>query len=441
MKKLLDKIFKLRENHTDIRTEIFGGLTTFFTMSYIIFVQPALLSKCGMDFGAVMAATCIASAVAIILMAFLANYPIALAPAMGHNVFFVFIICLGMGVPWQTALGINFISGAIFVIFAFFGLRAKIINAIPQSLRNAIAVGIGLLIAFIGFQWAGLVKYSPGTIVSLGDIKSKVAVVSIIGTLITAILWARGKKAAIFIGIVVSCFVGIVFGIVQFKGIFAKVPSLMPTFLKLDILSAFRWEYLGVIFVLFFLDLFDTVGTLIGVSEEAGFIKDGYLPRAKQAFLADAGGTITGTLLGTSTVTSYIESSSGVAAGARTGLANIVTAILFLLSLFLLPVVDMIGGGYKVGSTVFYPVIAPALIIVGCIMIKLVKKIDWQDATEAIPAFVTMMVMPFSFSITEGIAFGFITYSVLKVFTGRAKQVHWLIYLFTILFIARYILL
>jgi len=439
---MLNRLFKLEQSGTNIRTEIIGGATTFMTMSYIIFVQPAVLSQLGMDFGAVMMATCLASCLATILMAFLSNYPIALAPAMGHNFYFVFGICLALGVPWQVALGANFISGFIFVILAIFGLREMLLNAVPDSLKNAIAVGIGLLIALIGFEWSGIVVANEGTLVGLGDLKSQPVVLSILGIIIISIMMINKVKGAILIGMAISAFLGWLMGIVKFSGFISSPPQISPTLFKLDIFGALTLKMIPVIFILFFLDLFDTVGTLIGVGEEGGFIKEGKLPRARGAFLSDALGTIAGTCLGTSTVTSYIESSAGISQGARTGLSNLITALLFLLSIFFFPLVNMIGGGYKPSEGLtLYPVTAPALIIVGCIMLKNVVKIQWNDYTEAIPCFLTLTTMAFTFSITEGIAFGFISYALLKLVSRRAKEVHWIIYLFSFLFILRYIFL
>ncbi|MGB3341924.1 MAG: NCS2 family permease [bacterium] len=438
---MLEKIFKLKTNNTTVSQEMIGGTTTFMTMAYIIFVQPAVLSAAGMDFGAVMIATCLSSAVATFLMAFLANYPIALAPAMGHNFFFVYTICLAMGVPWQTALGANFISGAAFIILAIFGLREMLINAIPNSLKQAIAVGIGLFIALIGFQWAGIVVYKPGTILGFGDLHSPPVLLAIFGLLFITALYTYKIKGAIAIGIIVTALIGIPFGIVKYQGIISTPPSVAPTFFKLNIGAAFTLSLLPTIFILFFLDLFDTVGTLIGVSEQAGFVKDGKLPRARRALLSDAIGTLFGTIMGTSTVTSYIESSTGVASGARTGLANLLTGILFLIALFFYPLVKMIGGGYAIEGGVLYPVTAPALIIVGTLMMSGVSRIKWDDLTEAIPAFLTIVIMPYAYSITEGIAVGFIFYALLKTITGKIKEVHPILIIFTILFILRYIFL
>ncbi len=438
---MLERIFNLKANNSTVSQEMIGGTTTFMTMAYIIFVQPAVLSAAGMDFGAVMIATCLSSAVATFIMAFMANYPIALAPAMGHNFFFVYTICLAMGVPWQTALGANFISGAAFIILAIFGLREMLINAIPNSLKHAIAVGIGLFIALIGFQWAGIVVYKPGTILGFGELHSPPVLIAIFGLLLITVLYTFKVKGAIIIGIIVTALIGIPLGIVKYQGIISAPPSVAPTFFKLNIGAAFTLSLLPTIFILFFLDLFDTVGTLIGVSEQAGFVKDGKLPRARKALLSDAIGTLFGTIMGTSTVTSYIESSTGVASGARTGLANVITGMLFLVALLFYPLVKMIGGGYVVPGGVLYPVTAPALIIVGTLMMSGVSKIKWDDFTEAIPAFLTIVIMPYAYSITEGIAVGFIFYTLLKIITGKIKELHPILMIFTVLFILRYIFL
>ncbi len=436
-------IFKLKENNTRPRTEILSGFTTFMTMSYIIFVQPVVLSIAGMDAGAVMVATCISSAVGTLLMGLLANYPIALAPAMGHNFFFAITVCTIMQIPWQAALGATFISGVLFLILSIFGLRETIINAIPSSLKNSIAVGIGFLIALVGFEWGGIVVDNPGTLVALGDLTSPPVVLTLFGLALISILMALKVRGSIIIGILATALVGLPFGLTAFHGVFAAPPSLSPTLFKLDIMGAINLGVLSVIFVFFFLDLFDTIGTLIGVSEKAGFIdEEGNLPRARRALLSDATATVLGALLGTSTVTSYIESATGVAEGGRTGLSNVVTAILFILALFTYPLVKMIGGGYQVSEgVVMYPAIAPALIIVGSLMLSGVKKIDWEDVTEAIPAFLTIIIMPITVSITEGIAMGFISYAALKLVSGKGKEVHWLLYIFAVLFVLRYIFL
>ncbi len=438
---MLEKLFRLQEAGTTLRREIVAGCTTFATLSYIIFVQPAILSAAGMDSGAVMTATCITSAFAMVLMAFLANYPIALAPGMGHNVFFTYTVCLTLGVPWQTALGAVFIAGAFFVLLSFVGLREKVMSILPVSFRNAIPAGIGLLIALVGLEWAGLIVQHPATYVTLGNLKSSPVLLSLFGIGIMGVLFALNVRGAILIGILASTVVGLITGMLTFQGVMSAPPSMAPTFLKLQIPNIFvQPELISIIVIFIFLDLFDTVGTLIGVTQQAGLMVDGKLPKARQALLSDAVATSSGALLGTSTVTSYIESASGISAGGRTGLTNIVTAVLMLLALFFHPLIKMVGAGYAIGENMFlYPIIAPALIIIGSLMLKNVVHIEWDDITESLPAFLMLLMMPLAFSITEGFAFGFISYSFLKLVTGKGKQVHWLIYLFAILFVIRYI--
>ena len=438
---MLEKLFHLQESGTTVRREIVAGCTTFMTLSYIIFVQPAVLSAAGMDSGAVMAATCITSALAMLLMALLANYPIALAPGMGHNFYFAFTVCLTLGVSWQNALGAVFVAGVLFMLLFFVGLREKVMTILPVSLRNAIPAGIGLLIALVGLEWAGLIVDHPATYVTLGDLKSPPALLSLFGVIVIAVLFGLKVRGAILIGILASTVVGLITGMVKFQGVVSAPPSIAPTFLQLEIPNIFvDPKLISVIFIFIFLDLFDTVGTLVGVGEQGGFMVDGKLPRARQALLSDAVATSAGALLGTSTVTSYIESASGISAGGRTGLTSIVTAVLMLLALFFSPLIKMVGAGYSIGENTFlYPIVAPALIIVGSLMLKNVVSIDWDDVTESIPAFLTLLLMPLTISITEGIAFGFISYALLKLVTRQGRQVHWLIYLFAVLFVARYI--
>jgi AGZA family xanthine/uracil permease-like MFS transporter len=440
LRPVLERVFHLSEHRTSVRTEVAAGLTTFLTMAYIIFVQPTVLSAAGMDFGAVLVATCLSSAFATLLMGLLANYPIAVAPAMGHNFFFAFTVVAGMGVPWRVALGAVAAAGAVFIVTAGVGLRERLITAIPDSLKHAIAVGIGLLVALIGLEWGGIVVANPGTFVSLGSLHAPPTLLTLLGLLVTAVLMARGVRGALLLGMIVSTFVGLAAGLVRYQGLVSLPPSIRPTFLQLDLAGAFAPRMIPVVFVFFFVALFDSIGTLVGVAERAGLMRGGTLPRARQALLADAIGTVVGAGLGTSTVTAYIESSTGVSTGGRTGLANVVTASLFFLSLFLFPLVRMIGGGYQTGSgVVLYPVIAPALILVGTMMVPGVRHVAWEDPTEAIPAFLTMVVMPLAVSITEGIAFGFIAFAVLKTAVGRWRETHWLVHLFAVLFLVRYI--
>ncbi len=452
MKDWLNRFFKLEENQTTVRVEMLGGVTTFMTMSYIIFFQPAVLSAAGMDWGAVMVATCLSAALATLLMGLLARYPIALAPAVGHNVFFAVVVCGTMGYSWQVALGAVFISGSVFILLSLLGAWDRLVAGVPDSLKHAIAVGIGLLIAFVGLQYAGLVVAEPTVLVQIGDLTSKPVVMALFGVALTAVLMALKVRGAILIGILATAALGIPLGVVQYQGILAAPPSIAPTLFKLDILGALQTGLVTVIFVFFFLDLFDTVGTLIGVSSQAGFLKDGKLPRSNQAMFSDAVGTVGGALLGTSTVTSYVESATGISQGARTGLANMFTSFLFLVALFFSPLAAMVGGEYAYSVTslvggesvtrqlLLRPVIAPPLIIVGFLMMKSVRHIQWDDLTEGIPAFLAIIFMPLTLSITEGIAFGFVSYSLLKLVTGKGRQVHWLIYVFSVLFIIKYII-
>jgi len=438
---LLERRFALAANRTTVRTEIVAGVTTFLTMAYIIFVQPAVLSAAGMDFGAVLTATCLATALATVLMALMANYPIAVAPGMGHNFFFAYSVIIGMKVPWPVALGSVAIAGTIFILTASVGLRERLITAIPASIKHAIAAGIGLLIATIGLQWSGLIVASPGTLTTLGNLHSKAVLLALGGLILSAILMARRVPGAFLWGILATTFIGLPLGIVQYHGVVSTPPSIAPTLLKLDVMGAFAPAMIPVVLVFFFLALFDSVGTLVGVATQAGLMRDGTLPRARQALLADAIGTVAGATLGSSTVTAYIESGAGVAAGGRTGLTSLVVAGLFLISLFFYPLVQMIGGGYVSGGATLYPVIAPPLILVGTMMIGGMRHVEWDDPTEAVPAFLTLVVMPLAVSITEGVAFGLLSYSILKLASGRGREVHPLIYVFAVLFLGRYMFL
>jgi AGZA family xanthine/uracil permease-like MFS transporter len=434
----LDRRFGLTAHGTTVRTELLAGLTTFLTMAYIVFVQPAVLSAAGMDFGAVLVATCLATAFATTLMALMANYPIAVAPAMGHNFFFAYSVVVAMHVPWPIALGAVAIAGIVFVLTAGIGLREHLITAIPPSLKFAIAAGIGLLIATVGLEWAGLIVGAPGTLVALGDLHGRPVLLALGGLALTSILTARRVPGAFLWGILATTVIGLLLGVVHYQGLVSAPPSIAPTLFKLDIVGAVSPSMVTVVLVFFFLALFDSVGTLVGVGEQAGLMRNGTLPRARQALLADALGTVAGAALGTSTVTAYIESGAGVAAGGRTGLASLATAALFLLSLFAYPLVRMIGGGVVVGQTTLYPVIAAPLILVGTMMIGVLRHVPWDDPTEAVPAFLTIIMMPLSVSITEGVAFGLIAYVTLKLAAGRRSEVHPLLYVFAVLFVARY---
>jgi adenine/guanine/hypoxanthine permease len=437
----LERQFALTTNGTTVRTEVLAGVTTFLTMAYIIFVQPAVLSAAGMDLGAVLTATCLSTAFATTLMGMLANYPIAVAPAMGHNFFFTYTVVIGMQVPWRVALGAVAIAGTIFIVTAGVGLRERLITAIPTSMKHAIGAGIGLLIATIGLQWAGLVVAAPGTLVTLGDLHGRPTLVALAALALTAVLMSRRVPGAFLWGILAATAIGVPSGIVRYQGLASAPPSLLPTLLQLDVAGALAPETAAAVLVFFFLALFDSVGTLVGVGEQAGLMRGGTLPRAREALLADAIGTVAGAALGTSTVTAYIESSAGIAAGGRTGLTSLVVAILFLLSLAFYPIVQAIGGGVVVNGATLYPVIAAPLILVGTMMMGGLRNVAWDDPTEAIPAFLTVILMPLATSITEGVAFGVVSYALLKLASGRGREVHPLIYSFAVLFVGRYMFL
>ncbi|MDD5135962.1 MAG: NCS2 family permease [Candidatus Omnitrophica bacterium] len=437
-----EKIFKLKEAGTTVRTEVIAGCTTFMTMAYIIFVNPAMISQTGMDLGSAMMATCISAAVATLLMGLYANYPIALAPGMGENAFFTYTVCLTMGISWQVALGCVFLTGITFIILTITRMRQALIEAIPASIRYSIAAGIGALIAFIGLIDAGLVVSHPATLVALGKVASLPVLVSAIGLVATVVMMAKGVKGAILWGILVTTAVAIPLDIVNYSGLVSVPPSIAPTFMHMDVFGAMKMGLVTVMFIFLFMDIFDTVGTLAGVGEIGGFMKGGKFPRVGKAMLSDAVGTCVGAVCGTPTVTSYVESASGIQAGGKTGLTNVVIAALFILAIFFSPLIKMIGGGYKDASgALLHPVTAPALIIVGCMMIRPAIKIRWKDITEAIPAFLVIIMMPLTFSIASGVAIGFIAYALIKLFTGNGRKVPWLVYLLAALFIIRFIYL
>jgi AGZA family xanthine/uracil permease-like MFS transporter len=417
---MLERFFGLSGAGTTVRTEIIAGITTFLTMAYIVFVQPAVLGAAGMDQGAVFTATCVASALATLVMALWANYPIAVAPAMGHNFFFAFTVVVAGGTPWPVALGAVAIAGTIFIVTAGIGLRERVIAIVPDSIKHAITVGIGLLIALIGLEWGGIVVAAPGTLVTLGSLVTPPAIVTLATLALSAVLMARSVPGAALIGMAAATIASLALGLTHWTGAMSPPPSIAPTFLKLDVIGALTPKLFGVVLVFFLLALFDSIGTLIGVANRIGIVRNGTMPRIRQALLADAIGTVAGASLGTSTVTAYIESSTGVAAGGRTGLTSVVTAAMFLLSLFFSPLVRMIGGGVVVDNNVtLYPIIAPALILVGALMMESVRRIPWDDLTQALPAFLTIVIMPFTFSITNGIAFGLVAYGVGSLFRRK----------------------
>jgi AGZA family xanthine/uracil permease-like MFS transporter len=429
----LERQFKLKQNKTDVKTEILAGFTTFMTMAYILAVNPGMLSETGMDLGGVFAATAISSAIACFAMAFMANYPFALAPGMGLNAFFTYSVVFGMGHTWQFALTAVLIEGILFILLSFFNVREAIFNSIPMNLKKAVSVGIGLFIALIGFTNAGIVVGGGGTIVGLGDLSQPAPLLSLIGLIITGFLLAKKVKGALFFGIIITTLIGLPMGVSympngQFLGIFSAPPSLADVAFKFEFSNVFSFDMLIVMFSFLFVDIFDTLGTLIGVSSKANMLdENGKLPKVKQALLADAIGTTVGACLGTSTVTTYVESASGVAEGGRTGLTALTTGVLFLLALVLSPLFGMIPGAAT----------APALILVGLFMMSPIKEIDLDDFTEAIPAFLTIVMMPFAYSIAEGIVFGMVSYVILKTITGKSKDVSAIMYVLAVLFVLK----
>lgn len=436
---MLERLFRLREAGTSVRVEVLGGATTFMTMAYIVFVNPAVLSQTGMDFGAVMTATCLSAALATWVMGLAANYPIAMAPAMGENFFFLSVV-LGLHVPWPAALAAVFVSGVVFFLLTFLRIREMLLDGIPASLKHAIAAGIGLFIAFIGLVNAGIVERpAGGGILHLGDLSRPPVLVGCFGLAVTAALLARRIGGAILLGVLSATALAWSLGIVHWQGLVAAPPSLAPTLLKLDFSALAKAEMLPIVAIFLFMAVFDAVGTLIGIGQQGGFLRDGKLPRATRALLADSSGTVLGSLLGTSTVTAYIESATGVEAGARTGLANVVTGGLFVLALFFAPLVRMVGGGISVeGGAVLQPLTAPALIVVGSLMARNILEIEWDDVTESLPAFLVIVGIPFTWSIADGMAFGFIAYPLLKVLSGRPRDASWLVYAVGALFVLRY---
>lgn len=434
----MEKFFMLKENKTDVRTEVIAGVTTFMTMAYILAVNPLILSDAGMDAGGVFTATALSAAIATLVMALYAKYPFGLAPGMGLNAFFAYTVVLGdMQKTWQFALTAILIEGIIFIILSFFNVREAIFDSIPTNLKNAVSVGIGLFIAFLGLDGAGVIQAGDGTLLGLGDLTSGAPLVAILGILITGFLFAKNVKGALLIGILASTLIGIPLGVTELPTGLNNIMSMPPSvsnvafkFVGFD--EIFSWDMLLVVFTFLFVDIFDTVGTLAGVASKADMLdEDGKLPRVDKALTADAIGTIAGACLGTSTVTTFVESASGVAAGGRTGLTALSTAGMFTLSLFFAPLFTIIPSAAT----------APALVIVGLFMMSPITQIDFEDYTESIPAFLTIIMMPFSGSIAEGIVFGMISYVVLKAITGRFKEVSWTMLVVSILFVLRIILM
>ncbi|HZQ69319.1 MAG TPA: NCS2 family permease [Terriglobales bacterium] len=423
----LEGYFRLSENGSSLRQEFLGGLTTFMTMAYIVVVNPQILSQAGMPAEGVVFATCLSAAVATLVMGLYANYPIALAPGMSLNAYFTYSVCLGMHVPWRTALGVIFFSGVLFILVTVTRVREQIVNGIPGCLKHSTAAGIGVFIAFVGLRNAKLVVANPATYLGLGSFSDREVQAACFGILLTLVLMVRKINGSILIGIAGTMLLGVLRGIAHRPEAILAMPHPSGTLLQLDLGGAIHLGLLEIIFAFLFVDLFDNIGTLMGVCSQAGFVKDGKIPRVGRVLMADGVGTVVGALTGTSTVTSYIESAAGVAAGARTGLSNVFVAGLFLLAMFFSPLAAAIPGFAT----------APALVLVGGLMMQAVADVDWQDFSEAFPAFVTVVAMPLTFSIATGLSFGVITYTVVKVAAGKHRQVSPVIWILTILFIVR----
>ena len=428
---MIERYFRLAENQTTVRREFLGGLTTFITMAYIVVVNPRMLALTGMPIEGVVFATCIAAAAATLVMGLYANYPIALAPGMSLNAYFTYVVCLGMHVPWRTALGVILFSGVFFLLLTATRVREQIVNGIPECLKYSTAGGIGMFIAFVGLRNAGLVVANPATFVSLGSFANHETQLACVGLAIMLVLMTRKISGAILIGIVATTLLGILRGMASWPTAIFSLPHPSSTWLQLDLRGALHLGLLEIIFVFLFVDLFDNVGTLVAVCEQGGFVVNGKIPRVGRALVSDAVGTIFGALTGTSTVTSYIESAAGVAAGARTGLSNVFVAGLFLLAAFCAPLAAAIPG-YAT---------APALILVGALMTESIGRVEWKEFTEAIPAFVTLTATPLTFSIATGLSLGLLSYTLVKVAAGKFREVSVVIWILTALFIFRYVYL
>lgn len=424
----MDKLFKLKQNNTNIRTEIVGGVTTFLTMVYIIVVNPAILSSAGVPFNQVFMATVISAVVGTLCMAFFANYPIAIAPGMGMNAYFASVVAT-QGLSYQVIFGTVFLAGIIFMLLSFTTLRGTLIEAIPSSLKFGITSGIGLFIAFLGLKMSGIVVPNETNMVGFGDLHAPGTLLTLAGLFITLILMTWKVKGALFIGMIATGVIGFFTGQLKFAGVVLAPP--VPVFFDMDIAGVFSNGLYTIVFAFLLVTIFDTTGTLIGVAEQAGFMKNGKLPRAKAALMADATATTIGSMFGTSPSTAYVESTSGVAAGGRTGLTSVVIAILFAISIFFTPIIGAIAN--------LSAITAPVLIIVGCFMMEGLARIDWKTFDEAFPAFAIILTMPLTSSIATGISIGFITYPLLKLVSGKGKDVHWILYLFGIIFVLQMI--
>ena len=424
----LEHLFKLKEHGTDVRTELLAGLTTFLTMAYIIFVNPTILADAGMPKDAVFVATCLAAALGSMLMGLYANYPIAMAPGMGLNAYFAYAVVKGMGLTWEAALGAVFISGCLFVLASLFKLRAVLVDGIPASIRTAITVGIGMFLALIALRSAGIVVANPATLVGVGDLHQAPPLLAVTGFFVIVALDRLRVNGAILIGILLVTTLSFFFAGNQFGGLVSMPPSIAPTLFKMDVMGALSMGILNVVLVFFLVEMFDATGTLMGVASRAGLLTDGKMERLNKALLADSCAIVAGAAMGTSSTTAYIESAAGVQAGGRTGLTAVAVALLFLACLFISPLAAVVPA-YAT---------APALLYVACLMLRELASIDWSDSTESVPAAITALAMPFTYSIALGIAFGFIAYAALKLLTGRAREVKPVVWLIAAVFLFKF---
>ena len=427
----LKQYFQFKERNTNYTTEIIAGITTFLTMAYIIILNPSVLSKTGMDFDGVFFATIIASVVGCLFMGIFANYPIAIAPSLATNAYFTFVVVISMGIPWQEALGAVFISALIFLLLSLTSFRQAVINSIPSSMKEGISAGIGLFISFVGLQNAHIIVASPSTLVTLGNLTDPITYVSLLGLFISVVLIINNVRGALFLGMIIISIISFFFGYISLPDTIFNTPEFGNTFMQMDIMGAISHNLFTIIFTFFIVTLFDTTGTMLGIAKQAGLMKNNTFPNVQSAFLADSIASLVGAIFGTSPTSPYVESSSGVASGGRTGFSNIIVALLFILMLFAAPIAKVLA---EVPA-----VTAPALIIVGFYMMSSLSRIDWNDMQEAFPAFLIFLLMPLSYSITDAVGIGIITYCLIKIFCGKFKQVHPLLYAFMLLFIIQFV--
>ena len=427
----LKQYFQFKERNTNYTTEIIAGITTFLTMAYIIILNPSVLSKTGMDFDGVFFATIIASVVGCLFMGIFANYPIAIAPSLATNAYFTFVVVISMGIPWQEALGAVFISALIFLLLSLTSFRQAVINSIPSSMKEGISAGIGLFISFVGLQNAHIIVASPSTLVTLGNLTDPITYMSLLGLFISVVLIINNVRGALFLGMIIISIISFFFGYISLPDTIFNTPEFGNTFMQMDVMGAISHNLFTIIFTFFIVTLFDTTGTMLGIAKQAGLMKNNTFPNVQSAFLADSIASLVGAIFGTSLTSPYVESSSGVASGGRTGFSNIIVALLFILMLFAAPIAK--------GLAEVPAVTAPALIIVGFYMMSSLSRIDWNDMQEAFPAFLIFLLMPLSYSITDAVGIGIITYCLIKIFCGKFKQVHPLLYAFMLLFIIQFV--